>query len=399
MSDIRVLIAEDDTTFRSALCDVIRSDPSLTLIGEAQDAAEAIELACRCRPDVALLDVRMPFGGGMRAATEIQIFAPQTRIVALSVSEDRETVLEMLRGGATGYLVKGGSMDDILSTIHRCARGEAVLSAEIAGDVIWELRCGHRPNSGTAQRAPVTPVAVSVTPGPTGALRARAGRSDLSFEPVYNLERLRIVGFEARTRPRSDLPEGRAHRVPRLPDDLELAALATAVQSLKTLPRHAFLSLDPSLETLTSDRFDGALGLTSAERIVVEIPSRATDGDDEVMRAVDRARAHGARIAVDGTRAARGHVSCLLEVMPDIITLHPDLVRGIDASPVKRVLTAVLVSLAGDIGTTVSARGIETAAEVRILIDLGVEQGQGPHLRAPGSLSELLGTTTATAEQ
>lgn len=397
MSDIRVLIAEDDNSFRRALCDVVRSDPTLTLIGEAQDAAEAIELACRCRPDIALLDVRMPFGGGMRAATEIQIFAPQTRVVVLSVSEDRDTVLEMLRLGAAGYLVKGGSIDDILSTIHRCARGEAVLSAEVAGDVIWELRRDSK--SGVAPRAPAAPAAVSVTPGPLGVRRARAGRPPLMFEPIYNLERLRVVGFEAQTRKDSGLSDMRIRKSSRPPDEMELAALATAIQSLKALPRHAFLALDPTLETLTSDRFTRAIDFTAAERIVVEIPSRSTaDPDGEVMRAVDRARAQGARIAVDGARAARGHVSCLLEAMPDIITLHSDLVRGIDASPVKRVLTAVLVSLAGDIGTTVSARGIETAAEVRVLVDLGVLQGQGPHLASAGSLTELLGTKAA-AEQ
>jgi DNA-binding NarL/FixJ family response regulator len=104
---ITVLIAEDEPGVRDALADLIRTDDRLVLIGAAGDADQAIDLAREHRPDVALLDVKMPSGGGPRATREIRVLSPETRVVALSAYEDRATVLEMLRAGAAGYLVKG----------------------------------------------------------------------------------------------------------------------------------------------------------------------------------------------------------------------------------------------------------------------------------------------------
>jgi DNA-binding NarL/FixJ family response regulator len=101
----RVLIAEDEPTFREALADLIQGDGTLQLVGTAGDAQEAIDLARRHHPDVALLDLKMPAGGGARAAREIRSLSPETKVVALSAYEDRVSVLEMLRAGAAGYLV------------------------------------------------------------------------------------------------------------------------------------------------------------------------------------------------------------------------------------------------------------------------------------------------------
>src|SRR5262245_13187310 len=107
MDRIRVMIADDEPILREALADLIAAEPSLELVGEAGDAEQAIALARARRPDVALLDVKMPAGGGPRAAREIRTCAPQTRIVALSAYDDRGSVLQMVECGAVGYLVKG----------------------------------------------------------------------------------------------------------------------------------------------------------------------------------------------------------------------------------------------------------------------------------------------------
>src|SRR5574341_425480 len=139
MDRIRVLIAEDEPSVREAMADLVSSDPAMDVVGAARDADEAIEMARAQRPDVALIDVKMPGGGGPRATREIRRESPQTQVVALSAYEDRRTVLEMLRAGVVGYVVKGTSADEILYTIRRSMRGQGSLSVEITADVIREL--------------------------------------------------------------------------------------------------------------------------------------------------------------------------------------------------------------------------------------------------------------------
>jgi signal transduction histidine kinase len=139
MDRIRVLIAEDEPAVRDAMADLVSSDPTMDVVAKACDADEAIELARAERPDVALVDVKMPAGGGPRATREIRRQSPQTQVVALSAYEDRRTVLEMLRAGVVGYVVKGTSAEEILYTIRRSMRGQGSLSVEITADVIHEL--------------------------------------------------------------------------------------------------------------------------------------------------------------------------------------------------------------------------------------------------------------------
>ena len=139
MDNIRVLIAEDEAAVREAMADLISSDPGMEVVGTAADAEEAIQIARAHKPDVALIDVKMPAGGGPRAAREIRRESPQTHVVALSAYEDRRTVLEMLRAGVVGYIVKGTAAEEILYTIRRSMRGQGSLSVEITADVIHEL--------------------------------------------------------------------------------------------------------------------------------------------------------------------------------------------------------------------------------------------------------------------
>jgi signal transduction histidine kinase len=139
MERIKVLIAEDEAAVREALADLVGSDPDLELVGAVKDAAEAIEVALREHVDVALVDVKMPAGGGAHATREIRRGSPHTQVVALSAYEDRRTVLEMLRAGVVGYVVKGTSADEILYTIRRSMRGQGSLSVEVTADVIHEL--------------------------------------------------------------------------------------------------------------------------------------------------------------------------------------------------------------------------------------------------------------------
>ena len=137
---LRVLIAEDDPGLRSLLGEVIAAEPALELVGTAEDAPAAIALAGATRPDVALVDVQMPGGGGVTATRGIGRRSAGTKVIAFSGEGARESVLQMLEAGAVGYLLKGDSLaDEIVEAIKRAAAGRGSLSVDVSGDIIREL--------------------------------------------------------------------------------------------------------------------------------------------------------------------------------------------------------------------------------------------------------------------
>jgi CheY-like chemotaxis protein len=119
---LRLLVADDDPVSRLMLGAIVKREPGFELVGEAEDATSAIELALRRRPDVVLLDVDMPGGGGARAAVEIREGLPGARIVAISADDSQNSQYDMMRAGAVGFLSKGASDDEILRVIRSSAR-------------------------------------------------------------------------------------------------------------------------------------------------------------------------------------------------------------------------------------------------------------------------------------
>jgi DNA-binding NarL/FixJ family response regulator len=121
-NSIRLLIADDDPVVRLTLSALIASAPGLELVGEAENADGAIELAALHRPDVVLLDFNMPGGGGVRAATEIREANPDVKLVAVSADASQGAQYDMSRAGAVGYVVKGSSDDEIVRVIRSALR-------------------------------------------------------------------------------------------------------------------------------------------------------------------------------------------------------------------------------------------------------------------------------------
>jgi diguanylate cyclase (GGDEF)-like protein len=119
---IRVMIADDDELVAMLLSTIAEHEPTLELVGVAGDASEAVEVAVMHRPQVVLLDVDMPHGGGTHAATEIRRRLPDARIVALSANDSQVAMLDMARAGAVGYIVKGAAPATIVDTIHSSAK-------------------------------------------------------------------------------------------------------------------------------------------------------------------------------------------------------------------------------------------------------------------------------------
>jgi PleD family two-component response regulator len=119
---LRLMIADDDPVSRLMLGALIKREAGFEMVGEAVDATQAVELALRRRPDVVLLDVDMPGGGGARAAVQIREGLPEARIVAISADDSQSSQYDMMRAGAVGFITKGSPDDEILRVIRSSAR-------------------------------------------------------------------------------------------------------------------------------------------------------------------------------------------------------------------------------------------------------------------------------------
>jgi len=116
---LTVLIADDDPMIRMALSEVLAAEPDLLVVAIAADAEEAVALAAHHTPDVAVLDVRMPGGGGAHAAREIRIRSPRTQLLAFSAYDDTGVANELKRLGVREYLIKGVTNAQIVSAVRR----------------------------------------------------------------------------------------------------------------------------------------------------------------------------------------------------------------------------------------------------------------------------------------
>ena len=134
----RVLVCDDNAGFRGSVLALLGTG-DIEVVGEATSGKEALELAPKLRPDVVLMDVRMPGMDGIEACRRLKSALPDVGVVALSGHEDQEIVRDMLLAGASGYVLKDSDGDEILHAVRRAAEGGAMLSAEVTPTVIDEL--------------------------------------------------------------------------------------------------------------------------------------------------------------------------------------------------------------------------------------------------------------------
>ena len=134
----RVVLVDDHRLFRAG----VRSEIGglVDVVGEASGVAEAVDLVLRLAPDVVLLDVHMPDGGGSAVLAGVAGQAPGTRFLALSVSDAAEDVIGVIRAGARGYVTKSIGADELVDAVRRVAEGDAVFSPRLAGFVLDAFR-------------------------------------------------------------------------------------------------------------------------------------------------------------------------------------------------------------------------------------------------------------------
>ena len=138
MKRIRVLIAEDHTIVRQGLSALLRGEADIEVVGEASDGAEATEMAKRLVPDVVLMDVAMKNLNGLDATRNIKKLFPSMKVLVLTMYDNEEMIFQILKAGASGYLVKDSAMTDLVSAIRAIHQGDSYLSPSISKKVIEE---------------------------------------------------------------------------------------------------------------------------------------------------------------------------------------------------------------------------------------------------------------------
>ncbi len=143
----RILLADDHQLLREGLRGLLDAQPELTVVGEAGDGRTAVKMAQNLQPDVVIIDISMPELNGIEATRQIVAALPKTRVLALSMHTDRQTVVEALRAGASGYLAKMSPFQEMAKAVRTVATGQRYLSQSVAGAVMDELLNPGAPSS------------------------------------------------------------------------------------------------------------------------------------------------------------------------------------------------------------------------------------------------------------
>ncbi|MFF1694958.1 response regulator [Streptomyces sp. NPDC058257] len=148
---IRVLLADDEAMIRAGVRAILGTAEGIEVVAEAADGREAVDLALGHRPDVALLDIRMPRLDGLQAAAELSRVSPGTAVAMLTTFSEDEYIASALGSGAAGFLLKSGNPRELIAGVQAVAEGGAYLSPSIARRVISHLGAGQLGKQATAR--------------------------------------------------------------------------------------------------------------------------------------------------------------------------------------------------------------------------------------------------------
>ncbi len=138
MKKIKVLLVEDHTIVRQGISALLKSESDIEVVGEASDGLEAIDMAKKIVPDVVLMDIAMRNLNGLEATRKIKKIFPDMKVLVLTMYDNEESVFQILKAGASGYLIKDSAMTDLISAIRVIYQGESYLSPSISKKVIDE---------------------------------------------------------------------------------------------------------------------------------------------------------------------------------------------------------------------------------------------------------------------
>jgi len=147
---IRAVVVDDQGLVRAGVRVLLQTAPDIEVVGEAADGHEAVRLAERLRPDVVLMDIRMPRVDGIEATRRILTSVPQANILMLTTFAEDDDVYGALAAGAVGFLVKDGQPEDMIDAVRRAARGEPLLAPSVLARVVERARRSHDADRVTA---------------------------------------------------------------------------------------------------------------------------------------------------------------------------------------------------------------------------------------------------------
>ena len=154
---VRVLIIDDHTLFRSGVKALIARQEDFEVVGEASDGLDGIKRAKALQPDVILLDLHMPGLSGREAVKILAQECPESKVVMLTVSEDAEDLIETLRNGASGYLLKNIDTQTLIDSIRRAAEGDSVISPQMTSKLVRNIKTGAVAAPAAAERDKLSP--------------------------------------------------------------------------------------------------------------------------------------------------------------------------------------------------------------------------------------------------
>jgi len=146
---IKIIIADDHAIMLQGLRSLLEGQPGFEVIGQASDGRSAVDMAHRLKPDIIVLDVSMPILNGVEAARRILAENPSVKVLALSMHSQKRFVTEMLKAGASGYLLKDSDIDELVHAVKTVLSGKIYLSPSIAGVVVEEIVHGRSRGEGS----------------------------------------------------------------------------------------------------------------------------------------------------------------------------------------------------------------------------------------------------------